>query len=443
MRQLTLVFLLCVSLFSSGYRFRCFLFCHEQTGVQNDYLENSNDCNDYADTKLSDAIENEPNPDSEKAQNVKFRELFRDCMAKKGWDVPSGNRKLASKDDSFPAINTPSAVAKQQVDANNNNNAVLATINKNDELTNEQVKSQPEVTKKANNEVNSMNDSVYTKSTEPQQQLPVVRKQFQQEQITNRDEASKQQQQLNSQEKSIQQPQQQLSADSTSVQSKVPATIVEQPNNINSQPQPTIKKNSSPIISQKTPPKNVLRVSEEKQKIQYKNQASDIPLTNKSTQVSAPVQAVEAKSLDTPQAANTVNSLPQENIVSSQQELPQKAVNAQFQPQPSKVVAPAQKQIVQAQDVQPIISKSPPPITSSQNVNSQPQTSAQKLSTNSTKQAEVAKAKECSLARISMKLSNKAAAKAEECDLECADALKFGSKIYPAACPPDVISKKK
>jgi len=582
MRQVTLVFLLCVSLFSSGYRFRCFLFCHEQTGVQNDYVENQADCQDYAQAKLDDAMASEANPDSEKGQQAKLVSLFSECMAKKGWDVPSGNKKIASKDDSFPAITTPSAV-KKQADASPNDTTIVAADSSvantaNNAANSAQVNSQPSITKKAEDTSNTLTTPATQQNPQTanvQQQPQVIRKQFAQETVKNNEVAVAQQakqkvqpknnqEQVSASQVSQEQPQQQFVQKQQNIPAPVQqqqptqqqpasyqyqpaqqqqlaptvvsATPVEQANNIPAQPQPTVKakplevsapkatpaqqsqnfltandnnsgqiqanvdsqipsniktetaKTPSPqqqfvqpqqqitqplqqqaqasnngvstnavepinnINSQLQPtvnskasqlvkpssyqPKNVLRLPEEQEqnsvekpiitrKSPIKTQVQEKAITQPSTQAAAPVQVVETKSLDAPQSvASPTNVAPQ-------------------------VAAP---QANVAQVTPPIPTLPQPPITQGQgakaveipqSVNPQPQTTAQKVAVNSAKQGDTKKTAECAFARTSAKFSSAAAAKAEECDLECADALKLGSKIYPAACPPDVIPKKK
>jgi hypothetical protein len=587
MRQVTLVFLLCVSLFSSGYRFRCFLFCHEQTGVQNNYVENQADCQDYAQAKLDDAMSSEVNPDSEKGQQAKLVSLFSDCMAKKGWDVPSGNKKIASKDDSFPAITTPSAV-KKQADASTNDTTIVAADSSvantaNNAANSAQVNSQPSITKKTEDTGNTLTTPATQQNPQTanvQQQPQVIRKQFAQETVKNNEVAVAQQaqqkvqpknnqEQVSASQVSQEQPQQQFvqkqqnipapvqqqqptQQQPTSYQAQpaqqqqpaaptvIPATQVEQPNNIPAQPQPTVKakpleasapkatpaqqsqnfltandNNSgqiqanvdSPIPSNiktetaKTPspqqqfvqpqqqitqplqqqaqasnngvsanaidqpnninlqpestinskasqivkpsnaqPKNVLRLPEEQEQISQRNsvekpiitrkspiktQAQEKAIPQPSTQAAAPVQAVETKALDAPQSvASPTNVAPQ--VASPQANVAQVTPPIPTLPQPP---------ITQGQGAKAI--------EIPQSVNPQPQTTAQKVAVNSAKQGDTKKSAECAFARTSAKISSAAAAKAEECDLECADALKLGSKIYPVACPPDVIPKKK
>jgi len=398
MRQISLIFLLCVVLFSSGYRFRCFFFCKEQTAVQNDYVENRDDCQDYAQAKLDDAMANSPNPDSEKAQQAKLVSLFSECMVKKGWDVPSGSRKTAYKDDSFPAITTPSAVASVNQNAavvatDSNANPANATQNNNattNSSTDKQLNTQPAITKKTGDATNNGTTSngttsngvvpapVSEQNNTIEQQPQVIKKQFPQE-PQQKPQSQPQSQIIQPQNQALQ-PQPQPSPTPTAPPATVPATIVEQPANVHSQPQPTIKVQPAKpqqvpsVVKKKTTPKNVLRLPEEQPK---NKQIISSAAPTKSTQVAAPVQSVEAQPLSA---------------------------------QPT----------------------------------SQPQTTAQKLAMkqtaqNSAQQGEAKKAAECAFARTAAKFSSAAVAKAEECDLECADKLKTGTKIRPVACPPDVL----
>jgi hypothetical protein len=97
MRQLRLIFLLSIALLSSGYRWRCYIFCTEQTGIQNDYVEIRDDCRDYADNNIDSAMTETKDPESKKLRKAKLVELFSNCMAKHGWDVPTTT--VAKADD--------------------------------------------------------------------------------------------------------------------------------------------------------------------------------------------------------------------------------------------------------------------------------------------------------------------------------------------------------
>ncbi len=93
MRLLNIILLLSVAIFCSGYRFRCYAFCNDQTAIQNDYVEQRDECRDYAQNNLNAEMAKSKTPDSGKARKEKLVTIFSECMSKYGWDVPSGNEK--------------------------------------------------------------------------------------------------------------------------------------------------------------------------------------------------------------------------------------------------------------------------------------------------------------------------------------------------------------
>jgi hypothetical protein len=90
MRWFHIIFLIGVLATASGFRFRCFMFCTDQTAVQNDYIEQRDRCREYAQLKLDTALQESNQPDDEKNRKVLLVSLFADCMAQNGWTVPSG-----------------------------------------------------------------------------------------------------------------------------------------------------------------------------------------------------------------------------------------------------------------------------------------------------------------------------------------------------------------
>jgi|GEM_PF-4646260 len=101
MKTSRLIFLLAVALLASGFKFRCLFFCEEQTGVQGDYVDNRDDCRDFAQEKLDMEMKATAKPLSGKEGKARLVVLFGECMAEKGWDVPI---KTASGSPSTPAV---------------------------------------------------------------------------------------------------------------------------------------------------------------------------------------------------------------------------------------------------------------------------------------------------------------------------------------------------
>ena len=103
-RQYKFIFLLIAAVMSSGYGFRCLFFCSDQTGMQNDYVAARDECRSYSQAKIDDPA-NDNTQVSEKAIQAKMVSAFSECMAKKGWDVPFGDKnKTASKEPPAPII---------------------------------------------------------------------------------------------------------------------------------------------------------------------------------------------------------------------------------------------------------------------------------------------------------------------------------------------------
>lgn len=82
------VFLLTVIMISSGYRWRCWWMCQDQTAIQNDYVEQRNNCREYAQLKL-DMSKNSSEADTDQSRKSKIIALFGECMAKNGWSMTS------------------------------------------------------------------------------------------------------------------------------------------------------------------------------------------------------------------------------------------------------------------------------------------------------------------------------------------------------------------
>lgn len=94
MSRTKLLILIAALLISSGYRFRCYFLCTDQTAVQHDYVEERDRCRDYAEAKVDMTMNNlKKNPNDEKARKGQLVALFSECMANHGWSVPDGRDK--------------------------------------------------------------------------------------------------------------------------------------------------------------------------------------------------------------------------------------------------------------------------------------------------------------------------------------------------------------
>lgn len=94
MHKLHLAFLLVAALMTSGFNFRCYFFCEDQTGIQNDYVADRDECRDVAQNKLDEKNANNPTPLGAKESKAQLVALFNECMSVNGWDFPV---KVASK----------------------------------------------------------------------------------------------------------------------------------------------------------------------------------------------------------------------------------------------------------------------------------------------------------------------------------------------------------
>ncbi len=88
MRYFRLILLLSAALSCSGYRWRCYIACDDQTAIQNDYVENRDACREESQANLDEAMIKSGATDTPKARKLKLITLFSDCMGKYGWEVP-------------------------------------------------------------------------------------------------------------------------------------------------------------------------------------------------------------------------------------------------------------------------------------------------------------------------------------------------------------------
>lgn len=94
MSRTKLLILIAALLVSSGYRFRCYWLCTDQTSIQHDYIEERDRCREYAEAKVDMTMNNlKKNPNDEKARKGQLVSLFSECMANHGWTVPDGRDK--------------------------------------------------------------------------------------------------------------------------------------------------------------------------------------------------------------------------------------------------------------------------------------------------------------------------------------------------------------
>jgi len=87
MPWLRAAFLLLVLAGTSGYRFRCYIFCKDQTAIQNDYIEQRDRCREFAELKLDMALRDVRGPVDTKNQKTQLVSLFNHCMADNGWNI--------------------------------------------------------------------------------------------------------------------------------------------------------------------------------------------------------------------------------------------------------------------------------------------------------------------------------------------------------------------
>ena len=111
MRCLKLGFLMAVMLVSSGYRYRCYWACTDQTAIQNDYTEQRDTCRSYAEAKVDFSLKTLGKSGDGNAKNAQLVALFSECMSKHGWTVPDGKDKNAAAPVAAPATTGVAAAA--------------------------------------------------------------------------------------------------------------------------------------------------------------------------------------------------------------------------------------------------------------------------------------------------------------------------------------------
>lgn len=120
MSRFRLVFLLSVALLASGYKFRCWWMCQDQTAVQNDYVEQRDRCRQYAQLKLDMAMRSSGDKNTPQSRNARLISLFSDCMGQNGWNTtdlktatPVSPLATPGTAAGKPPANAPAALAGQ------------------------------------------------------------------------------------------------------------------------------------------------------------------------------------------------------------------------------------------------------------------------------------------------------------------------------------------
>lgn len=133
---LRILFLLTALTVTSGYRFRCYLACTDQTSTQADYVEQRDKCREYAQLKIDMAMRENGGFD-DRARKSNLVSLFSQCMGNNGWIVPDGKGDAGKKLDAAaqqPAP-PPNTITSQAATAAPPP-AAVAAANKNEERAN-------------------------------------------------------------------------------------------------------------------------------------------------------------------------------------------------------------------------------------------------------------------------------------------------------------------
>jgi hypothetical protein len=96
MPWIRIFFLLAALAVTSGYRFRCYFACVDQTSTQNDYVEQRDRCREYAQLKI-DMASREAGATDDRGRKGQLVSLFSQCMANNGWTVPDGKGEGSGK----------------------------------------------------------------------------------------------------------------------------------------------------------------------------------------------------------------------------------------------------------------------------------------------------------------------------------------------------------
>lgn len=108
MARLRFIFILSALAALAGCNNRCYLACTDQTGIQNDYLADRDNCRGYAQDKIDLLMRDSPTQD-DRTRKGHLVSLFSQCMAGKNWTVPDG--KGEGKGDKPVLAASPAAPA--------------------------------------------------------------------------------------------------------------------------------------------------------------------------------------------------------------------------------------------------------------------------------------------------------------------------------------------
>jgi hypothetical protein len=98
MNRFKLIFLLATFFATSGYTFRCWILCSDQTNIQSEYVEKRDLCREYAQLKLDMVAKHAPGED-DKSHKAQLVTLFAECMNKNGWNVPGAHQDSVVDDE--------------------------------------------------------------------------------------------------------------------------------------------------------------------------------------------------------------------------------------------------------------------------------------------------------------------------------------------------------
>ncbi len=113
---LRLLFLITALVATSGYRFRCYFACTDQTSTQNDYVEQRDKCREYAQLKVDMSMREAGGNIDDRNRKSSLVSLFSQCMGNNGWTVPDGKGDGSKKVEAPPpAAAAPAALSSQAV----------------------------------------------------------------------------------------------------------------------------------------------------------------------------------------------------------------------------------------------------------------------------------------------------------------------------------------
>ena len=111
---LRIIFLFSALTLTSGYRWRCYVACTDQTSIQNDYVEQRDKCREYAQLKVDMAMRETGSGPDDRSRKNQLVSLFSQCMGNNGWIVPDGKGEGSPKKAEAAVAAPPSAAAPQQ-----------------------------------------------------------------------------------------------------------------------------------------------------------------------------------------------------------------------------------------------------------------------------------------------------------------------------------------